>query len=114
MTVPESEDETRTKPGGLPRALVVLLRLGAWLAALPYVLVVVLVLTGPPTWSAVAYLAGVGALLWGLMTLPGDANGGRALVGLPRPRGLARGAVLALLAVGIIRGCTARAGETMA
>ncbi|MBX3206435.1 MAG: alpha/beta hydrolase [Labilithrix sp.] len=109
-----SEDETRTRPRGLPRALVALLRLGAWLAALPYAVVVVLVLTGPPTWSAVAYLAGMGALLWGLMTLPGGAGDGRPVRRLRRPRGLARGAVLALLAVGIIRGCTARAGETMA
>jgi len=95
------------------RLFLAAVRLIAWLAALPYVLVVLLVMTGPPTWSAVAYLAGMGVLLWGLMTLPGR-RGGPKVLGVRRPRGLARGAALSLVAVALVRGCTARSGETLA
>lgn len=91
-------------------ASVVLVRLAAWLAAVPYVLIVVLVMTGPPTWSGAAYLAGIGVLLWGLMTLPGRSHPERAL---GRPRGLARGAALSLVAIALVRGCTGRSGETL-
>lgn len=101
-------------------AFVVLVRIAGWCAALPYALVVVLVMTGPPTWSAVAYLAGMGLLVWGLMTLPGRRRAGRGLggrarkvLGVPRPRGLARGALASIVAVALVRGCTARSGETL-
>jgi pimeloyl-ACP methyl ester carboxylesterase len=96
------------------RWTVVLIRLAARLTALPYVLVVLLVMTGSPTWSSVAYLAGIGVLLWGLMTLPARAGAkAQKFFGLRRPRGLARGAVLGLLAVALVRGCSARSGETL-
>jgi pimeloyl-ACP methyl ester carboxylesterase len=89
-----------------------LLRLVAWLAALPYVIVVLLVMTGPPTWSAVAYLLGMGLLLAGLMTLRAD-RAERRVLGLRRPRGLTRGAALSIVAVMLVRANTARSGETL-
>ena len=115
MTMTKSATEERVETSsrrGLPRALLVLVRICAWAASVPYALVVVLVMTGPPTWSAVAYLAGLGVLLWGLMTLPGGEGRRRAL-GIPRPRGLARGAALSLVAVVLVRGCTGREGESL-
>ena len=114
-TATRAEDTERlgTSRAGLPGPFVMLLRLFAWLAAVPYALVVVLVMTGPPTWSAVAYLAGMGVLLWGLMTLPVREDG-KSVLGLRRPRGLARGAALAIVAVALVRGSTARSGETLA
>jgi hypothetical protein len=48
----------------------VLLRVLGWFAALPYLFVAVLTLTGPATWSGVLYVLAMGAMLIGLMTLP--------------------------------------------
>lgn len=107
-----NEGEGRGTLRGARPGVVALVRAASWLAVLPYVLVVLLVGTGSPTWSAVAYLAGAGVLLWGLTTLPGRAEVPARSARL-RPRGLARGGAAALVAVAAIRGCTARAGETM-
>jgi len=114
MSVSQGTDDTARLEGRAPAwtPVVILVRLVAWLAALPYVAVVLLVMTGPPTWSAVAYLAGIGVLLWGLMTLPGRA--GKEGLGFRRPRGLTRGAALSVLAIALVRCCTARSGETLA
>jgi hypothetical protein len=119
MTIDEERDgrgdegrvRSTAQRRGLPWPLLVVIRLCAWLAAVPYALVVVLVMTGPPTWSAVAYLAGTGLLLYALVTL--RERDGRKVLGIWRPRGLARGAALSIVAVALIRGCTARSGETL-
>lgn len=103
---------TEAGEGGARRSMsFVLARILGWLFALPYALLAVLVMTGPPTWSGIACLAGMGLLLVGLITLPGAR--GRSLLGVRRPRGLARGAVLSILAVALVRGTTARSGETL-
>jgi len=94
-------------------ALRLLVRLGAWFAALPYIGVVVLVLTGSPTWSAIGYLLGMGLLIAGLMTLPVDGAKARRAFGRTWPRGISRGAVGALVAVALIRGCSGGRGNTL-
>lgn len=93
-----------------------LLRVSAWLAFLPYVLVLALVLSGAPTWSGVAYLLGVGILLVGLMTLPSDENGKpapRTVFGKTWPRGVSRAGLVAVFAVAFVRCCSAGEGNTM-
>ncbi|MBX3230488.1 MAG: alpha/beta hydrolase [Labilithrix sp.] len=94
-------------------ALKVLVKIGAWFAALPYLCVVLLMLTGSPTWSGVAYLAGLGLLLGGLMTLPTGERQERRVFGRTWPRGISRGAVVALFAIALVRGCTAGEGATL-
>jgi predicted alpha/beta hydrolase family esterase len=84
-----------------------LLRVFARLAVLPYVVVLILVVTAPPTWSAVAYVLGLGLLLGGLATLPDAAlftDGDTTTTKRRRPRGLSRAAVVALLVVAVARG----------
>jgi pimeloyl-ACP methyl ester carboxylesterase len=111
MTEPDDLDANDATTPAIG-AGVLLLRLGAWLAAVPWVVVVLLVLTGPPTWSGLAYVLGMGALLWSLITLP--VRGRPPVFGVRRPRGLARGAVLALVAIAVVRGWSGRAGNTLA
>ncbi|HVH41505.1 MAG TPA: hypothetical protein VM925_04150 [Labilithrix sp.] len=84
-----------------------LLRIAAWLAAIPYVVVFVLVIAGPATWSGVAYVLALGAIIVGLATLP--LRGAKR----PRRRGVTRGGVAALAAVACMRCCTANDGESM-
>ena len=90
-----------------------LLRVGAWLAALPYLLTLVLVLTGAPTWSSVAYLAAIGLLLAGLMTLPSESGRIRRVFGKQWPRGVSRAGLVAIFAIMFVRCCSAGSGETM-
>lgn len=90
-----------------------LLRIFGWLAAVPYVLVVVLVMTGPPTWSAVAYLAGGGLLVAGLVTVPKDRATARFVFGKRRPNGMTRGALVSIAVVMLVRVASARSGETL-
>jgi pimeloyl-ACP methyl ester carboxylesterase len=91
----------------------VLLRLGAWLVLVPYLMTLALVLTGSPTWSAVAYLLAMGLLLGGLMTLPTREDDERTVFGKKWPRGVSRAGVVAIFAVMFVRGCTAGEGNTL-
>src|SRR4051812_30857628 len=84
-----------------------LFRVLAWFAALPYVVVAFLVLTGVASWSAVLYVLAAGVLLGGLATLP-----------LPekprgRRRGVSRAAAAAIVAIALIRTFTAARGRTL-
>src|SRR5947209_454524 len=84
-----------------------LFRVLAWFAALPYVILAWLVLTGVASWSAVLYVVAGGVLLGGLATLPLPEKPRR------RPRGVSRGAVAAMVAIALIRTCTASRGRTL-
>lgn len=71
--------------------------------------VAALVVTGPATWSSLAYVAALGLFALGLATLPDGGVGG---AGAWRPRGLCRAALATVALVGAGRACaTARAGE---
>jgi pimeloyl-ACP methyl ester carboxylesterase len=87
--------------------MVVFLRVFAWLSALPYVVIALLVFTGSPTWSGVAYVLALGVVLVGLMTLafPGDP--------FRRRRGLTRLGAGALVVVAVARIGTVGDGKTM-
>jgi predicted alpha/beta-hydrolase family hydrolase len=85
----------------------VFIRVFAWLAALPYALVAVIVLTGGTTWSAVGYVIAFGVVLAGLMTLPFPQQPFR------RRRGLSRLGVAAVVVVGLTRASTIGHGTTM-
>jgi len=75
----------------------VFIRVFAWLAALPYAFVLWLVMTGGTTWSAVAYVIGLGIVLAGLTTLPFPEQPFR------RRRGLTRLGLACLVAVALVR-----------
>ncbi len=98
-----------------------LLRTFAWLAVLPYAVVLVIVATGSPTWSGAAYVVGLGILLAGLATLPKASLGSIPLAGeepvserpTRRPRGVARGALAGLVAIAFVRACTAESGSSL-
>jgi pimeloyl-ACP methyl ester carboxylesterase len=83
-----------------------LLRTLAVLALFPYVGVVLLLATGTASWSSVAYVIAIGALLGGLVTLPDPQRTPRG-----RPRGLSRGAVVALAVIAIARAVVAGEGR---
>lgn len=83
-----------------------LLRTLAVLALFPYAGVVVLLATGTVSWSSVAYVIAIGALLGGLVTLPDPKRTPRG-----RPRGLSRGAVVALALIAIARAVVAGEGR---
>jgi pimeloyl-ACP methyl ester carboxylesterase len=86
-----------------------LLRTVAILAVFPYLGVVLLLLTGTASWSSVAYAVAIGALLGGLVTLPDPKRRPRR----GRPRGLSRGAVVALAVIAIGRALVAGEGRHM-
>jgi len=85
-----------------------LLRTGALLALFPYLGVVLLLVTGTASWSSVAYVIAIGVLLGGLVTLPDPKRAPRS-----RPRGLSRGAVVALAMIAIARAVVAGEGRHM-
>ena len=85
----------------------VVLRVFAWLAALPYLVVLLLVLTGAPTWSGLGYVLGLGFLLVGLMTLPFPQQPFR------RRRGLTRLGAAVMLVIAMLRVITVGHGPTM-
>ena len=85
----------------------IFIRVFAWLAALPYAAVLLLVMTGGTTWSAVAYVIGLGIVLAGLMTLPFPEQPFR------RRRGLTRLGLACLLAVALLRILTVGPGTRM-
>lgn len=95
-----------------------LLRMLGWFAALPYVFVLILVLTGPATWSGILYVLAMGAMVFGLATLPRldqDGNPLEAPVGKrKRPRGITRAGFAVIGLVAFVRCFTAARGETMA
>jgi uncharacterized membrane protein YfcA len=76
-----------------------------WFAALPYALVLLVVVTGPATWSGLLYVLAMGAMVFGLATLPGAVAGALAVDAVSRQVfDVIMGAVLALLAVWVIAG----------
>lgn len=75
----------------------IFLRVFAWLAAIPYAFVLLLVVTGGTTWSAVAYVIALGMVVAGGMTLPFPEQPFR------RRRGLTRLGLAGLLAVAVVR-----------
>lgn len=85
------------------------LRIVGWLAVVPYVFVLGLVVTGPPTWSGLAYVLALGAVVIGLSTLPVPGATPRAR----RPRGITRAGALAVGFVALVRACTASSGERL-
>jgi pimeloyl-ACP methyl ester carboxylesterase len=89
----EKEEEFREAPWGIAIA-----RVMGWLLAVPYVLTVLLVVTGPPTWSSVAYLVGIGILIFGLITLPSKIGLKKTIVA-KRPRGVCRVALGVLVLI---------------
>jgi predicted esterase len=92
-----------------------LLRMLGWFAALPYVFVLVLVVTGPATWSGILYTLAMGAMVFGLATLPRlDADGNPLPAKRRRPRGITRAGVALIALVAFVRCFTASRGETMA
>src|SRR4029079_14125198 len=85
-----------------------LFRTFALLAVFPYLGVVLLLMTGAASWSRVAYVVATGALLAGLGTVR-DADGPKGR----RPRGLSRGAALAIALVAIVRMVVAGEGRSI-
>ncbi|MBS2013489.1 MAG: alpha/beta hydrolase [Deltaproteobacteria bacterium] len=100
-----------------------LLRTLAILALFPYAGVALLVVTGAATWSSIAYVAAIGLLLGGLVTLPDPAAAPSSedteaaqdpqerKRRRSRPRGLSRGGALAVVAVMSVRTCTTDGGR---
>lgn len=87
-----------------------LLRTLAVLALLPWLGVVYLLVTGAASWSSAGYAIAAGVLLGGLVTLPDpERREGRR----SRPRGLSRGAVVAIAAVAVARALVAGEGRRM-
>jgi predicted alpha/beta hydrolase family esterase len=92
-----------------------LLRTFGWFAALPYVIVLFLVVTGPATWSGILYVLAMGAMVFGLATLPRlDEDGNPLPTKRKRPRGITRAGFALIAVVAFIRCFTASRGETMA
>lgn len=95
-----------------------LLRVFGLFVTLPYVFVLFLVVTGPATWSGVLYTLAMGAMVFGLATLPQldeDGNPIPTAIGKHRrPRGITRAALALIGLVAFIRCFTASRGETMA
>lgn len=94
-----------------------LLKTFAILGLCPYVGVVLLLVTGRASWSSVAYVIALGVLLGGLVTLPDPArdegDGEKDAKKSRRPRGLSRGAVVALALIAIVRTITAGEGRSL-
>jgi predicted esterase len=91
-----------------------LLRTFGWFAALPYVFVLFLVLTGPATWSGILYTLAMGAMVFGLATLPRlDGDGNPLPTKRKRPRGITRAGLALIALVAFVRCFTASSGETM-
>lgn len=94
-----------------------LLRMFGWFSVLPYVLVLFLVLTGPATWSGVLYVLAMGAMVFGLATLPRlDEDGNPIATSIgnrKRPRGITRAGLALIAFVAFVRCFTASRGETM-
>lgn len=86
-----------------------LLKTFAILALFPYLGVVFLLMTGAASWSSIAYVAAAGVLLGGLVTLPGPAVRSTRR----RPRGLSRGAVIAIAGIAVVRGVVAGEGRSV-
>lgn len=84
-----------------------LLRVVGWFAALPYLVVLFLVVTGPATWSGILYVLALGAMVIGLTTMPLEGRPKR------RRRGLTRGGLAAIAVVAFLRCFTAGSGTTM-
>lgn len=89
------------------------LRTFALLGILPYLGVVFLIATGAASWSSIAYVVAIGVLLGGLVTLPDPAAPGGEKKKRSRPRGLSRGAVVALALIAIARAAFAGEGRTV-
>lgn len=88
-----------------------LLRAAGVLALVPYLLTLLVVLTGAPTWSGIAYLLGMGMLVMALATMPvGWENEKRSRFHF---RGMTRGATVFLFAVMGVRCCSAGAGNSL-
>ena len=85
----------------------VFIRVFAWLSALPYVLVLLLVLTGGTTWSAIAYVIALGIVLAGLMTLPFPEQPFR------RRRGVTRLGLAFLVGIALVRILTVGQDKSM-
>lgn len=94
-----------------------LLRVLAWFAVVPYVFVLFLVVTGPATWSGVLYVLAMGAMVFGLATLPQldeDGNPIPTSIGRrKRPRGITRAGLALIALVAFVRCFTASRGESM-
>lgn len=75
-----------------------LFRTFALFALLPYAGVVLLLATGRASWSSIGYVIAIGMLLAGLLTLPDPERKKRR-----RPRGISRGAVVAIACVALVR-----------
>lgn len=90
-----------------------LLRMLGWFAALPYVFVFILVMTGPTTWSGILYVLALGAVVFGLATLPRLDDDGNPIKSKRRPRGVTRAGFALIAVVAFIRCFTASSGETM-
>jgi hypothetical protein len=94
-----------------------LLRVLAWFAIVPYVVVGALVLTGIASWSAVLYVVATGVLLGGLATLPHDAepfSEPDEKKKKRRPRGISRVGAAAIVIVALLRIFTAGSGRALA
>jgi pimeloyl-ACP methyl ester carboxylesterase len=91
-----------------------LLRVLAWFALLPYVVLAGLVLTGIASWSAVLYVVATGVLLGGLATLPPDPIDGDAETKRRRPRGVSRIGLALIVAVALVRCFTGAHGKKLA
>lgn len=86
-----------------------------WFAALPYLFVLVLVLTGAATWSGILYVLAMGAMVFGLATLPRLDEDGKPLpTKRRRPRGITRAGIALIGLVAFVRCFSASRGETMA
>jgi predicted alpha/beta hydrolase family esterase len=91
-----------------------LLRTFALFAVLPYAGVLFLVATGAASWSSIGYVIALGVLLAGLITLPdGEVEKTDKTAKKRRPRGLSRGAVVAIALIAIARSLVAGDGKKM-
>lgn len=84
------------------------IRVLAWFAAAPFAIAALLVLTGAPHWSSVAYALSFAAVLYGLVTLPlapGEERGRRRHVG--------KVGAAAVVLVAAVRACTVGDGAAL-
>ena len=84
-----------------------LLRIFAWFAAPFWIASAYLVVTGGPSWSAVAYVIAMGVMLGGCLTLPFPEQPFR------RRRGVTRGGALAIVLIAIAHALTVGTGRTV-
>lgn len=83
-----------------------LLRIFSWFVAPLWIAAAYLVVTGDPSWSAIAYLIAFGVVLGGCLTLPFPEQPFR------RRRGICRGGALAIAAVAVLHALTVGTGKT--